>query len=62
MEQQSMWETIAEKARSQFELMATRTETGDATPELIAILAVSFILGFLFCYVQGKSKAQEDQV
>nr|CAA6801436.1 MAG: Unknown protein [uncultured Thiotrichaceae bacterium] len=51
MELQSMWEKI----QTQFELMATRAETGDATLELIAITAVSFILGFLFCYVQGKS-------
>lgn len=50
-----MWENIWEMAKTQFQLMATRTETGDATPELIAILAVSFILGFLFCYVQSKS-------
>lgn len=57
-----MWETIGEKAKTQFELMATRTEAGDATSELIVILAVSFILGFLFCYMQGKSKAQEDQM
>lgn len=56
MEQQSMWENIREKAAAQFELMATRSEAGDATPELIAIIAVSFILGFLFCYVQCKPK------
>lgn len=51
-----MWENIREKAAAQFELMATRSEAGDATPELIAIIAVSFILGFLFCYVQCKPK------
>ncbi len=51
-----MWENISEAAQAGFELMGTRTEAGDAMPELIIILAVSFLLGFLFCYVQGKSK------
>ncbi len=53
-----MWGNIVE----QFKLMATRTEIGDATPELIVILTVSFILGFLFCYVQSKSKTKEGQL
>jgi hypothetical protein len=51
-----MWETLWGKLSSQFEFMSTRTNTGDATAELVIILAVAFILGFLFCYVQGKSR------
>lgn len=51
-ESHNMWETI----KQQFEFMSTRTTAGDAMPELIVILVVSFILGFLFCYVQSKSK------
>ncbi|MEZ5536218.1 MAG: hypothetical protein R3F02_11425 [Thiolinea sp.] len=50
-----MWETIRDTLISQFEFMSTRSTPGDAIPELLIILAVSFILGFLFCYVQGKS-------
>ncbi|MEZ5477794.1 MAG: hypothetical protein R3E95_10015 [Thiolinea sp.] len=46
-----MWEDILDR----FVSMSTRQDPGDASLELIVILAVAFILGFLFCYVQGKS-------
>lgn len=51
-ESDTMWETI----KQQFEFMSTRTTAGDATAELVIILVVSFVLGFLFCYVPSKSK------
>lgn len=54
-----MQESLWEKLKLQFEFMSTSagaTENGDATPELLIMVAVSFILGFLFCYVQGKSR------
>ncbi len=47
-----MWDTLSK----QFVFMSTRTETGDATIELVIMTTVAFLLGFLFCYVQGKSR------
>ena len=47
-----MWDEIVRR----FEAMSTRYDSTNASAELITILAVSFILGFLFCYVQSKSK------
>ncbi|MGB0847658.1 MAG: hypothetical protein ACPGSM_13085 [Thiolinea sp.] len=48
----ALWEQLVQR----FEAMSTRLDSSDASIELITMLAVSFLLGFLFCYVQGKSK------
>lgn len=48
----ALWDQLVQR----FEAMSTRPDSSDASIELITMLAVSFILGFLFCYVQSKAK------
>ena len=38
-----------------FENITRRLDMTDASLEVIVMLGVAFLLGFLFCYVQGKS-------
>ncbi len=35
--------------------ISTRHDMSNAGTEIIVLLLVAFILGFLFCYVQGRS-------
>ena len=48
----SIWTQLTER----FQAMGTRINGSDASAELITLLAGAFILGFLFCHVQGKAK------
>ena len=45
-----MWEQIQQL----FQQFSTRYDATNASVELIIMLAMSFLLGFLFCYVQSK--------
>lgn len=47
-----MWEELLKR----FEVLSTRYDMSNAGTELIVIITVSFLLGFLFCFVQNKHK------
>lgn len=49
---ENLWDALTK----QFTFMTTRTVSGDAAAELVIMAVVAFLLGFLFCYVQGKSR------
>lgn len=46
------WTQLTER----FQAMSTRLDGSNASFELITMLVVAFILGFLFCQVLGRSK------
>jgi len=49
---EAVWAQVLER----FNTMSARIDASDASMELIIMLAGSFILGFLFCAVQGKKR------
>ncbi len=59
----ALWEQLLQdpsaiwaQLQTQFQAMSTRLGGSDASAELVVLLAGAFILGFLFCHVQGKAK------
>ena len=48
----AVWMQLTEHLQA----MSTRIDGSDASAELTTLLAGAFILGFLFCHVQGKTK------
>ena len=49
-------EAVWAQTQERFNAMSTRIDASDASMELIIMLAGAFILGFLFCAVQGKKR------
>ena len=59
----ALWEQLVQDPGSiwgqqtqHFQAMSTRIDGSSASAELTILLAGAFILGFLFCHVQGKAK------
>ena len=62
-ELKALWEQLIQnpeavwtQALERFNAMSTRIDASDASMELIIMLAGAFILGFMFCSVQGKKR------